>query len=87
MENMVVFSMIAVFIRLLNQIDNSWLDITTICKERPAESVTGEKVMMPALVSSDLLTEWKASKNVSDYSCRSCLSGTVIVSDEDDKKN
>ena len=35
-------------------------DITTICKEHPAESVMGEKFMMPALVSSDLLIEWKA---------------------------
>ena len=31
-----------------------------ICKECPAESVMGENVMMPALVSSDILTEWKA---------------------------
>ena len=33
---------------------------STVCKGCPAESVMGEKVMMPALVSSDLLTEWKA---------------------------
>ena len=30
------------------------------CKECPAESVMGENVMMPGLVSSDLLIEWKA---------------------------
>ena len=28
-------------------------------KECPAESVMGEKLMMPALVSADLQTEWK----------------------------
>ena len=32
-----------------------------LVQECPAESVIGEKLMMPALVSADLLTEWKAS--------------------------
>ena len=55
---MVIFSIIVlfIFIRLLYEIDNSWRDITTICKECPAESVMGAKVLMTALVSSDLLT-------------------------------
>ena len=30
------------------------------CKNCPSESVMDEKFMMPVLVSSDLLTEWKA---------------------------
>ena len=47
-------TIIVLFIRLLNKI------LLQFCKEFPTESVIGENVVMPALVSSDLLTEWKA---------------------------